>query len=283
MMPKQNFPAGRLAANTRELDKIDAGTGSEYDSEEERREERLQNLSRGCSIQRHAARQRLRLKSPRALKAGSEGNGAASTIDERHVILKSRSPGKPQLEEWQAAWLAHEARWTALKPDERLNIASIPWPPQETGILAGMKLDDSKNASSPRPNMKSDMEEGPIEKEELVARPPPGRVICWVNFGHWVPTGGIKDVLIGDYDYNYMFVPKWPYCRSHKVERLPPFFAVNEPLPLLLAMILGFQHAAAMVGGIVLGPILISASNTDPDATTITACTALHISPHPCP
>ena len=54
--------------------------------------------------------------------------------------------------------------------------------------------------------MKSDMEEGPIEKEELVARPPPGRVICWVNFGHWVPTGGIKDVLIGEYDYNYMFV-----------------------------------------------------------------------------
>lgn len=73
--------------------------------------------------------------------------------------------------------------------------------------------------------------------------------------------------------------PKWPYCRKHRVERLPPFFAVNEPLPLLLALILGFQHAAAMVGGIVLGPILVTASNTDPNAQVIMACASPSLPP----
>ena len=27
--------------------------------------------------------------------------------------------------------------------------------------------------------------------------------------------------------------PRWPYCRSNAVERSPPFFAVNEPLPIV--------------------------------------------------
>ena len=27
--------------------------------------------------------------------------------------------------------------------------------------------------------------------------------------------------------------PRWPYCRSEVVERAPPFFAVNEPLPIV--------------------------------------------------
>ena len=44
---------------------------------------------------------------------------------------------------------------------------------------------------------------------------------------------------------------------------------VNEPLPLVLAIIMGFQHAAAMVAGIVLGPLTITEQNPDP---SITAC-----------
>lgn len=27
--------------------------------------------------------------------------------------------------------------------------------------------------------------------------------------------------------------PRWPYCRKKAIDRTPPFFAVNEPLPLV--------------------------------------------------
>ena len=61
--------------------------------------------------------------------------------------------------------------------------------------------------------------------------------------------------------------PKWPYCRKDTTDRLPPFFAVNEPLPLLLALIMGLQHALAMTGGIVLGPIIVASTNPNPEVT----------------
>ena len=65
---------------------------------------------------------------------------------------------------------------------------------------------------------------------------------------------------------------KWPYGRGQHVLRLPPFFAVNEPLPVLLAVIMGFQHAAAMVGGIIAGALVVTGANPDP---AITECKAL--------
>ncbi|KAK9822799.1 hypothetical protein WJX74_011059 [Apatococcus lobatus] len=124
--------------------------------------------------------------------------------------------------------------------------------------------------------MKADLEEGADVAEHPQGGhseiPKKERKLLGVHLERWIPLGSWKDALIGDYDYTFLFMPKWRYCRNHKVERLPPFFAVNEPLPLLLALILGFQHAAAMVGGIVLGPILVTASNTDPDAQAVMAC-----------
>jgi len=67
--------------------------------------------------------------------------------------------------------------------------------------------------------------------------------------------------------------PKWPYCRKDTTDRLPPFFAVNEPLPLLLAAIMGLQHALAMTGGIVLGPIIVASTNPN---VNITQCKQLY-------
>ena len=63
-----------------------------------------------------------------------------------------------------------------------------------------------------------------------------------VEVAEWLPSGSWKDIFIGSYDYSYLFVLKWPYCRSERVERLPPFFAVNEPLPILLAVVMGKMH-----------------------------------------
>lgn len=71
-----------------------------------------------------------------------------------------------------------------------------------------------------------------------------------------------KDGFIGDYDYKYLFVPEIPF--KNKVTKRQPFFGLNSDMPLLLGFILGFQHALAMLAGVVTPPILIaSAANLD--------------------
>ncbi|GAA5980475.1 hypothetical protein JCM11641_003407 [Rhodosporidiobolus odoratus] len=57
-----------------------------------------------------------------------------------------------------------------------------------------------------------------------------------------------KAFWIGDYDYKSMLSIK-----SKKI----PFFGPNECLPVLLAFLLGLQHALAMVGGLVTPPLLL--------------------------
>lgn len=71
-----------------------------------------------------------------------------------------------------------------------------------------------------------------------------------------------KDGFIGDYDYKYLFVPEIPFRKS--VTKRQPFFGLNSDMPLLLGFILGFQHALAMLAGVVTPPILIAvAANLD--------------------
>ncbi|KAL9100803.1 MAG: hypothetical protein Q9163_003869 [Psora crenata] len=43
-----------------------------------------------------------------------------------------------------------------------------------------------------------------------------------------------------------------------KSKRAAPFFGLNEPLPVFLALLLGFQHALAMLTGIITPPIIIA-------------------------
>lgn len=71
-----------------------------------------------------------------------------------------------------------------------------------------------------------------------------------------------KDGFIGDYDYKYLFVPEVPFRK--RVTKRQPFFGLNSDMPLLLGFILGFQHALAMLAGVVTPPILIAvAANLD--------------------
>ncbi|KXH64446.1 uracil-xanthine permease [Colletotrichum salicis] len=65
-----------------------------------------------------------------------------------------------------------------------------------------------------------------------------------------------KDGLIGDYDYAFLFTPNLPFMR--KSRKAAPFFGLNDRMPTLLAMLLGFQHALAMLAGIITPPILLS-------------------------
>ncbi|MCJ1464280.1 hypothetical protein MMC07_002893 [Pseudocyphellaria aurata] len=65
-----------------------------------------------------------------------------------------------------------------------------------------------------------------------------------------------KQGLIGDYDYGFLFKPNLPFMK--KARRAAPFFGLNDRMPLLLALLLGFQHALSMLAGVITPPIIIA-------------------------
>lgn len=65
-----------------------------------------------------------------------------------------------------------------------------------------------------------------------------------------------KDGLIGSVDYKYLFTPTMPF--SKKKGNPPPFFGVYDKMPLLLACLLGLQHALSMMGGLVAASLLFA-------------------------
>ncbi|GAA6036262.1 hypothetical protein JCM8097_006865 [Rhodosporidiobolus ruineniae] len=74
---------------------------------------------------------------------------------------------------------------------------------------------------------------------------------------------------IGDYNYKALFS-----FRS----RTLPFFGTDERLPVVLAFVLGLQHALAMVGGLVVPPLLLAGSsgaNLSTNEQTYTIAAAL--------
>ncbi|KAL4965451.1 nucleobase:cation symporter-2 family protein [Aspergillus stella-maris] len=67
-----------------------------------------------------------------------------------------------------------------------------------------------------------------------------------------------REGLLGDYDYAFLFRPELPFMK--KDPRPIPFFGLNEKIPVLLAFILGLQHALAMLAGVVTPPLILSSS-----------------------
>ncbi|KFY73436.1 hypothetical protein V499_06492 [Pseudogymnoascus sp. VKM F-103] len=67
-----------------------------------------------------------------------------------------------------------------------------------------------------------------------------------------------REGLIGNYDYAFFFRPNLPFMA--KTGTSAPFFGLNDPMPTLLALVLGLQHALAMLGGIVTPPIIIASA-----------------------
>lgn len=67
-----------------------------------------------------------------------------------------------------------------------------------------------------------------------------------------------KEGIVGDYDYAFLFKPNLPFMK--KTRQAAPFFGLNDKMPLLLAMLLGFQHALAMLAGVITPPIILSGS-----------------------
>lgn len=56
-----------------------------------------------------------------------------------------------------------------------------------------------------------------------------------------------RDGLIGDYDYAFLFRPNLPFMK--KARRASPFFGLHDKIPVVLALLLGLQHALAMLAG----------------------------------
>lgn len=66
-----------------------------------------------------------------------------------------------------------------------------------------------------------------------------------------------KEWLVGDYDYKYLCTPELPYCTGGKKRAPPKFFGRDSFLGLLTALVMGLQHALAMIGGLTTVPLLI--------------------------
>ncbi|KAJ7616438.1 xanthine/uracil permease [Roridomyces roridus] len=68
-----------------------------------------------------------------------------------------------------------------------------------------------------------------------------------------------REGWLGDYDYAWLCTPTLPFGNSRKT-RLPPFYALDAELPLLLAMASGLQHALAMLAGLITPPIIFASA-----------------------
>jgi len=88
-----------------------------------------------------------------------------------------------------------------------------------------------------------------------------------------------REGLIGNYDYTFLFKPNLPFMK--KSDQIPPFFGLNDHMPVLLALLLGFQHSLAMLAGIITPPIILSGAggvNLPTEQTQYLVSTALIVS-----
>eukprot|EP00850_Spirogloea_muscicola_P010979 SM000066S20454 [mRNA] locus=s66:480443:485518:- [translate_table: standard] len=67
--------------------------------------------------------------------------------------------------------------------------------------------------------------------------------------------GKLKDLLIGDYDWQFLCTPRTPWGKRKPA---PPLYGPDDPISIFVALIMGAQHALAMVGGIITVPLIIS-------------------------
>ena len=65
-----------------------------------------------------------------------------------------------------------------------------------------------------------------------------------------------KHVLVGNYDYALLFRPNILFMRRGRLAS--PFFGLDDSMPPVSAKLLGFQHALAMLAGIMTPPIILS-------------------------
>ncbi|KAJ7054820.1 xanthine/uracil permease [Mycena amicta] len=65
---------------------------------------------------------------------------------------------------------------------------------------------------------------------------------------------------LGDYDYAWLCTPTLPFGNLSSKSRQPPFYALHEEMPLILAISTGLQHALAMLAGLITPPIIFASA-----------------------
>ncbi|KAH8939363.1 hypothetical protein BDL97_15G033700 [Sphagnum fallax] len=83
---------------------------------------------------------------------------------------------------------------------------------------------------------------------------------------------GWRDSIIGDYNWAFLCLPSLKHKRA-----APPFYGKDEKISLVMATIMGLQHALSMVGGIITPPLLISSGFT-PEGQNYLVSAALIVS-----
>ncbi|KJA29562.1 hypothetical protein HYPSUDRAFT_126432 [Hypholoma sublateritium FD-334 SS-4] len=78
------------------------------------------------------------------------------------------------------------------------------------------------------------------------------------SVGHFQHKLTTKDGWVGDYDYAWLCTPILPFMKQ--ANRSPPFYALNDDLPLILAISSGLQHALAMLAGLITPPIIFASA-----------------------
>ena len=86
-----------------------------------------------------------------------------------------------------------------------------------------------------------------------------------------------KEGWLGDYDFGWLCMPTLPVYSSRRRRRLgsikpPPFYGVDDDLPLLLALVCGLQHALAMLAGLITPPILFANALSLDGGTQVRLC-----------
>ncbi|KAG5929893.1 hypothetical protein E4U42_004085 [Claviceps africana] len=88
-----------------------------------------------------------------------------------------------------------------------------------------------------------------------------------------------REGLLGDYDYAFLFRPNLPFTARRTYSS--PFFGINDKMPVVLAMLLGLQHALAMLAGVITPPLILSGTggaNLEPSQQQYLVSTALIVS-----
>ncbi|KAF8656155.1 hypothetical protein AX16_002724 [Volvariella volvacea WC 439] len=76
------------------------------------------------------------------------------------------------------------------------------------------------------------------------------------DFAHKVTT---RDGWLGEYDFGWLCLPTLPFGVKRE-RRKTPFYALDADLPLLVAIVCGFQHALAMLAGLITPPMIFSSA-----------------------
>ncbi|KAI5450039.1 hypothetical protein NCC49_003801 [Naganishia albida] len=69
---------------------------------------------------------------------------------------------------------------------------------------------------------------------------------------------GTKDGWLGDFDFKFLCMPQLPFGNARRHRKAAPFYGLHDDLPLLVTIIVGFQHSLAMIAGLITPPIIFA-------------------------